>query len=87
MSINFEDDKPTITKDDLSNITLLAESVVANEKTVARIEEQLKQAKATLRQVQDRNLPEAMLACGMEPRGVMTSAPRVWRNMVGSASE
>ena len=66
MSINFEKDSAPISVGDLDNITKLAADVVANEKEVARIEETLKQAKAVLRQVQDRDLPEAMLACGME---------------------
>ncbi len=66
--INFEEETEhaAITQDDLSNITKLAADVVANEKTVAQIEDQLKQAKAKLRKVQDFELPEAMLACNME---------------------
>ena len=65
-NINFEEDAPAITQEALGNITKLAAGVVTNEKEVARIEEQLKQAKAKLRQVQERDLPEAMLACNME---------------------
>jgi hypothetical protein len=66
MTIDYEGDSPAISQDDLSNITKLASDVVVNEKEVAKIEESLKQAKAKLRQVQERDLPEAMLACNME---------------------
>lgn len=65
MSIDFEDET-VVTQEDLSNITKLAADVITNEKEVVRIEEQLKEAKAKLRQVQERDLPEAMLACNME---------------------
>ena len=66
MPINFENEKPAITKDDLNNITLLTAAVVSNEKAVADLEEKLKEAKKKLRKVQEFDLPDAMLACNME---------------------
>ncbi len=68
MTIDFDADAstPAITQGDLANITLLASEVVSNEKIVEEKETALKAAKAKLRQVQERDLPEAMLACNME---------------------
>lgn len=68
MAINFESDseQQTLTQDQLTNIAQLASAVVGSEKIVADIEAKLKIAKANLRQVQERDLPEAMLACNME---------------------
>lgn len=66
MTIDFEEEAPAVTQDDLSNITKLAVQVVERQSTVEQIEEQLKEARANLRQVQERDLPEAMLACNME---------------------
>lgn len=68
MGIDFEkdSDQTPVTQEALSNITALAAAVVANEKTVAVIEEQLRDAKIDLRKVQESDLPEAMLACNME---------------------
>lgn len=68
MSIDFEKDagQTPVTQEALNNITTLAADVVANEKAVAQIEEQLKAARAKLRKVQENDLPEAMLACNME---------------------
>ena len=67
MAIDYEDDaKQDITKDVLSNISYMATDVQEKEHVVAKIEEELKQAKAVLRKVQEQDLPEAMLACNME---------------------
>ena len=67
MAIDYEyDAKQDITKDVLSNISYMALDVQEKEHAVAKIEEQLKQAKAVLRKVQEHDLPEAMLACNME---------------------
>ena len=67
MAIDYEEDaKPVITKNILSNITFMAAEVQTRESIVAKMEDDLKNAKARLRKVQEHDLPEAMLACNME---------------------
>jgi len=65
--INYEEDaRQNVSASDLKNITSLAGSVVRCEAEVERVELELKKARAQLKQVQERDLPEAMLACNME---------------------
>ena len=66
MSIDYEEDiAVVVTADDLKNISNLAHDVIEGEKTVDKIEDELKAAKAKLRAVQEGTLPEAMKAVGM----------------------
>lgn len=65
MTINFEEDTPVVSADDLKNIAQLARQVVEGESEVADLEERLKAAKNRLKAVQEGALPEAMKAVGM----------------------
>lgn len=66
MPINYEEDsKPKVTNDQLQEIAKLAGQMAKFERVLSDAEDAVKKAKADLKRVQERELPDAMRGCGL----------------------